>query len=113
MTAKPNTVRKLMFNVTPSAASLWFDIANISLVIGAVLVALGTYGAITMGSIKERFADVRISENVAATAKANEAAATANERAAKLEKQAAAMRLKLDKTASDAHFAKAIGIMNL
>ena len=91
-----------MFNVTPSSANLWFDVSNVALVLGAAAVFLGTYGAITMGSIKERFADERISENVVATAKANEVAAKANERAATLEKEAAAMRLKLEKNHGEA-----------
>jgi hypothetical protein len=82
-TNKPITVRVLMFDVSPSWASFLYDIFNLVLFAGAVAVAIGTYGSIKMGAVKERFSDIRIAENEAETARANEAAAQAKEGAAK------------------------------
>jgi hypothetical protein len=50
---------------------------------------LGTFGSIQMGAIKERFADERIAENEAETARALESAAQAAQRASEADAQAA------------------------
>ncbi|WP_407146786.1 hypothetical protein [Bradyrhizobium sp. ORS 86] len=69
---KPNkkSAKFLMFDVSPEGANLWFDISNIVLLAGAVLVAAGTYGTIKFSGIKEKFSDERISINEAETRKA-------------------------------------------
>lgn len=102
-----------MFDVSPEGANLWFDISNLVLLAGAVLVALGTYGTIKFSGIKEKFSDERISINEVETkravaesdkanatlgtaqadiAKANAQIAAANERAAGLERDTAQAR---------------------
>lgn len=60
-----------MFDVTLPQANLWFDIFNIVLFVGAFAVAVGTYGTIKMGAVKERFSDERIAANETQTAQAN------------------------------------------
>ena len=48
-----------MFDVSLPWASFWYDAFNVMLFIGAFAVAVGTYGAIKMGAVKERFSDER------------------------------------------------------
>ena len=86
---KPKTVRKLMLDFSLPMASFLYDLSNLLLLIGALAVALGTYGSIQMGSVKEQFADERIAENEAETARALESAAQAGERAAEADARAA------------------------
>jgi hypothetical protein len=64
-----------MFDLSSSDANLWFDISNGILLVGALLIVLGTYGVFRTGSIKERFSDERIAANELQTARANERAA--------------------------------------
>jgi hypothetical protein len=110
------SMKFLMFDVSPEGANLWFDISNAVLFLGAVLVALGTFGTIKFSSIKEKFSDERISANevetkrsIAESDKANAElekakaaievakteAALANERAAELKKEALELQIKL------------------
>ena len=70
-----------MFDVTLPAANLWFDLSNFALLIGAILVALGTFGVFKMGAIKEKYSDERISFNEGETAKAKAVASKADENA--------------------------------
>ena len=70
-----------MFDVSLSAANLWFDLSNFALFIGAILVTLGTIGVFKMGAIKEKYADERISFNEGETAKAKATASKADENA--------------------------------
>jgi hypothetical protein len=109
----PRTARVLMFDVSLPWANFWYDAFNVMLFVGAFAVAVGTYGSIKMGAIKERFSDERttaletqteqakaelgtaqadIAKANAQIAGANETAAKANERAAALEKEAAQAR---------------------
>jgi hypothetical protein len=46
-----------MSDVSTEAANFWFDSLNIILFVGAFAVAIGTYGSIKMGAVKERFSD--------------------------------------------------------
>ena len=46
-----------MFDITLPKANLIFNLANIALIVGAVLVAIGTIAAIWAGGIRDRFAD--------------------------------------------------------
>jgi hypothetical protein len=48
-----------MFDVSLPWANFWYDAFNVTLFVGAFAVAVGTYGSIKMGSIKERFSDER------------------------------------------------------
>lgn len=64
--------KRSMFDVSLTTANFWFDASNIALVIGAIIVGLGTFGVYKMGAIREKFADERISFNESETAKANE-----------------------------------------
>ena len=59
-----------MFDVSPDGANLWFDISNVVLLVGAVLVALGTYGTIRFAGIKEKFSDERVAANEVETKRA-------------------------------------------
>ncbi|ASW07867.1 hypothetical protein [Rhizobium sp. 11515TR] len=64
--------KKSMFNVSLATANFSFDASNLSLLVGAIFVCLGTFGVFKFGAIKEKFADERISFNESETAKANE-----------------------------------------
>lgn len=72
---------KLMFDIPENAANAIFYFSNILLVIGAVFALVGTIGVIWAGGLREKFSDIKISKNMADTAKANEGAALANKRA--------------------------------
>lgn len=98
-TANRRSVRFLIFDVPPEGANLWFDLSNVVLFVGAVLVALGTYGTIKFAAIKERYSDERIAVNevetkraVADSDAAKEGTAKANERIAELTAQAETAR---------------------
>lgn len=71
------------------SANFWFDLSNAVAVFGAFLVVVGAYGIFKSGSIKEHFADVRVSANEAETARANESAANAALRASEADARAA------------------------
>lgn len=51
-----------MSHISLKVAERWHDIFNVILFVGAFAVAVGTYGAIKMGAIKERFANERAVE---------------------------------------------------
>ena len=86
-----------MFDIPLPLANAVYNTANVFVIIGAVLVAIGTIAAIWSGGVKERFADERISQNEADTSRANADAATANERAASLENEAEQARLETER----------------
>lgn len=67
-----------MYEPSQNAANLIYSIANFSLMIGIALSAVGTFGTIWAGGIRDRYADERISKNEADTAAANQRAAEAN-----------------------------------
>lgn len=71
-------------DVSENAANTVYSWANIALVVGSVLALAGTIGAVWSGGIRERYAQQKLSDNVTATANAEEAAAKANERAQKV-----------------------------
>lgn len=48
-----------MFDVSLPWANFWYDAFNALLFLGAFAVAVGTYGSIKMGAVKERFSDER------------------------------------------------------
>jgi hypothetical protein len=56
---EPKTARVLMFDVSLPWAIFWYDAFNVLLFAGAVAIAVGTYGSIKMGAVKERFFDER------------------------------------------------------
>lgn len=84
---------------TAESASLWFDIFNGILLLGAFLVLVGTWGTIRTAAVKERFSDERTAANEAETKRAvadsdaaKEGTAKANERIAELSTQAEQLR---------------------
>jgi chromosome segregation ATPase len=88
-----------MFDVSLPWANFWYDAFNVLLFVGAFAVAVGTYGSIKMGAVKEKFADERIIANEAETKRAiadsdsaKEGAAKANQRIAELSTQAEQLR---------------------
>src|SRR5258708_22022352 len=92
------SIRPRMFD-SPESASLWFDIFNVVLFSGALLVTIGTWGTIKTAGIKERFSDERIAANEAETKRAiadsdsaKEAAAKANEHLAVLNNDTARLQ---------------------
>jgi hypothetical protein len=87
--AKGRKRRLLMFNISSETANFGFDISNFALLIGAILVGVGTYGVFEFGKIKEHFSNERISTNETETARAKEGAAKAEEEAAKANARAA------------------------
>lgn len=105
---KPSVFRKLlpMLDVSENLANSWFSIANIMLMIGALLALAGTIGTVWLSGVREKYADAKNLANIAATAKANAEAAKANERAAHLEKEAADARLEQQKLAKELQAAR-------
>jgi len=103
-------LRKQKMFDTPESAATWFNVFNGVLVFAAILVAVGTWGTVRTGAIKERFSDERISVNeaqtkraVAESDKANAALAIAqsdivkaNARIAEAEARAKEAELKLE-----------------
>ena len=80
-----------MWHFTSEQADFWFNLSNIvSLfgvivsLFGAVAVALGTFGSIKMGALRDQFSNERIAANEAETAKAQATAASAQLELAKL-----------------------------
>jgi len=51
-----------MWNISPPLADFLFNLSNVLLIIGAAIVLIGTIGSIKMGSIKEHFANERVSQ---------------------------------------------------
>ena len=84
---------KLMLNLSLQAANTLFGLSNVALILGAVLVLIGTIGVSWTTGIRDRYADERISGNEVRTALANEGAAKANERANALAREAEQERL--------------------
>ncbi|HKT97425.1 MAG TPA: hypothetical protein VJS30_12945 [Paraburkholderia sp.] len=78
-------------------ANLIFNWANIALIVGAVLVAVGTIAAVWSAGIRDRFADERVAANEKATAQANNGAARANAEAARANAEAAHARLEQER----------------
>ena len=97
MPKRPRTVRVLMWNVSEHLANVLFDISGLILIVGAVAVAIGTYGSIKMGAAKEYFANERISANEADTERAKADAEIAREGASKANARAASAELALAK----------------
>jgi hypothetical protein len=67
-----------LFNLSQHAADEVFGWANVTLVMGSMLVLAGTAVAIWASGIREQYANERISKNEAETADANKRAAEAN-----------------------------------
>ncbi len=59
-----------MWNVSSSLADTLFAWANVALIIGAALVLVGTIASIKTAAVRERFADLRISDNERETKRA-------------------------------------------
>lgn len=72
-------------DISLPAANSIFNAANIILIMGCVLVAVGTVANVWSAGIRDRYADERISSNEAETARANESAAVASQKAAEAE----------------------------
>jgi hypothetical protein len=62
-----------MFDVSLPWANFWYDAFNAMLFLGAFAVAVGTYGSIKMGAVKDRFSDERTTALELQTAQANAA----------------------------------------
>jgi hypothetical protein len=94
MTTNPNMFTKFIsiFALSSQAADRLYGIANIALIVGALIVLVGTILAIWTSGVRERYADIRISNNEAETESARRDAAQAIERAASLEKDAQDVR---------------------
>jgi hypothetical protein len=94
-----------LLNFSENAAGQIYSASNIGLIIGAILVALATFGSIWSGGVLARGADRKLSENIAETAKANEGQAIANAEAAKANERATQLELasaKFQKEAAEA-----------
>jgi hypothetical protein len=68
---KATTKRVPMWNISSGTADFLFSLSNVVLIIGAAAVLIGTIGSIKMASVREYFADLRLSENERETSKAN------------------------------------------
>lgn len=89
----------LIFDVAPEAATLWLDISNLFLIVGAVVIAFATYGSIKFAGIRDEYSEQRTSKNEAETKRAiadsdiaKEGTSKANERIAELSTQAEQLR---------------------
>ncbi|WP_163006091.1 hypothetical protein [Methylobacterium brachiatum] len=94
-------------------AELWNTIFNVVLVLGAIAVLAGTWGAFWTGNMKEFYSNERISANEAQTAAANasaeqarEGAARADERAGKANEAAAELQVRAGQLERDAAHAR-------
>ncbi|MGN8064385.1 hypothetical protein ACTJK4_22235 [Ralstonia sp. 22111] len=76
-------------NISSEAADTLFNAFNIALIVGAIIVAAATMGAIWTGKIRDHYSDLRISNNETETAQARSDAAHANQAAAVANKAAA------------------------
>jgi hypothetical protein len=86
--------RKLsMLDLSLPTANAFFGLSNVALILGSVLVVIGTVGVFWTTGIRDRYADERVSNNEVRTALANEGAARANERAEALAEEAERERL--------------------
>jgi hypothetical protein len=101
---KPRTARVLMFDVSLPWANFWYDAFNVMLFIGAFAVAVGTYGSIKMGAVKEKFSDERTTaletqteQAKAELGKANEGIAKAQQNTAAANERTAQLELALEK----------------
>lgn len=82
-----------MLDLSLPAANVLFGLSNVALILGTVLVLIGTIGVFWTTGIRDRYADERVSTNEVRTALANESAAKANERASALAKETEHERL--------------------
>jgi hypothetical protein len=92
----PRTARVLMFDVSLSWANFWYDAFNVTLFVGAFAVAVGTYGSIKMGAVKERFSDERTAALEAQTEQAKATLAIAQADIAKANESALKLQLLLN-----------------
>lgn len=92
---KVRSTQVLGFEINNESANTWFDVSNIALLIGALFVVAGTYGVFKFGSIKEKYADERISSNEAKVAESRARAEEAIEHSRSLE-------IELEKARNDA-----------
>lgn len=74
-----------MFEISLSTANTIYKFANIALIIGAVIVAVGTVAVYLASGVRDRYADERREMNETQTAAAKADATRANESTAKLE----------------------------
>lgn len=82
-----------MPDITSALADRLFALSNISLIVGAILALVGTWGTVWSGSIRDRYADDRLHQAEVRVAEANKSAAAANEQAARSQKEAALANL--------------------
>jgi hypothetical protein len=85
-----------MFDVSLPWANFWYDAFNAMLFLGAFAVAVGTYGSIKMGAIKERFSDERTTALETQTEQAKAALGVAQADIAKATAQTREAELKLE-----------------
>ncbi|MFM0123251.1 hypothetical protein P0D73_30885 [Paraburkholderia sp. RL18-101-BIB-B] len=76
-------------NISSETADTLFNAFNIALIVGAIIVAVATIGTIWTGKIRDRYSDLRISNNETEIARAGADAAHANQAAAVANKAAA------------------------
>lgn len=76
-----------LLHISFETASLWFDVANVALVIALVLGVLATFSIYWMGNIKEEYLHERTVKLENDTAKANERAAASELKLEELRRQ--------------------------
>lgn len=96
-----------MFDVSLPWANFWYDVFNVILFAGAFAVAVGTYGSIKMGAVKERFADERISQNESETKRAIADSDIAKEGTFKSAERIAELQAESEKARADIAMANA------
>jgi hypothetical protein len=93
----PRTIKVFMWNVSEPIADLLFNISSATLIVGGLLVFVGTIGSITMSAAKEYFTNERIAANEAATERAKADAEIAREGAIAAHAKALEAELALEK----------------
>lgn len=83
-----------MFNVSQNTADSIYTYSNFALIIGTAMVLISTIGVIFSGSIREKYSNLRISENEKLTYQAKADAAKSNLLALEVEKQNVELRIK-------------------
>jgi hypothetical protein len=81
-----------MIDLSLPQANALYNLANVLLILGALLVLLGTIAAIWTGGIRERFANERLSNNETETARAKADAAKADAHAAEVNLELAKLK---------------------
>jgi len=90
-----------MFDLSQKAADQLYDWSGLFSVIGAIIVFLSAAGLVWSGSVRERYAEIRQSNNEVKIAQADARAAEASEHAARLERDTESLRTEAEQARAE------------